>query len=240
MKIGVGLLAFILVILTFSLFGCSTEEAPIDPNQNVVRNRCSVSNEFTCMLTEVTKSKIVVLLEHEFGIKSRLFKAVYCMTLQAHATWLASTLHKAGVPRGRKARIVRIPKFIFTLPKEHRFAFLAGYFDGDGGIEKKNDRLASIIFNTYSKRMAKDLQLMLLGLGVVSSFRDRSKQDNGYTIVILGGEHIRKFMSNCNSWKIDFSIPKNTKGYCNLDTIPSLGATLRDIRLNDTRWLYLG
>jgi len=38
------------------------------------------------------------------------------------------------IPFGKKAKIIRVPIQIFTLPKEEKFAFLAGCFEGDGSF----------------------------------------------------------------------------------------------------------
>jgi ATP-dependent Lhr-like helicase len=139
-------------------------------------------------------------------------------------------LEKIGVPLGRKARKVHIPELVFTLPKRHRQAFLAGYFDGDGNLETEKNKIVSVVFRTYSKGMARDLQLLLLSLGIVSSFRDMSKNDKGYAVAILGGLNIQKFVRGCIVWKRNLDKLLNMSGYSNIDCIPNLGIILRKLR----------
>jgi ATP-dependent Lhr-like helicase len=170
------------------------------------------------------------ILEKEFGIKVNFFEGPNVMVLQTHATWLCQTLERIGVLLGRKARKVHIPDLVFTLPEKHRQAFLAGYFDGDGNLEIEKNKIVSVVFRTYSKIMARDLQLLLLSLGMVSSFRDISNRDKGYAVAILGGLNIQKFVRGCIVWKRNLDHLLNMSGYSNLDCVPNLGIILRKLR----------
>jgi ATP-dependent Lhr-like helicase len=166
-----------------------------------------------------------------FNIKAKYKMSPEGVTaLEAEATWLGNTLAKIGVVRGRKARILSIPEVIFELPIRHRYNFLAGYFDGDGNYENKKGRLVSIIFNTYSKKAAEDIQLLLLGLGIVSSLRESHPEKRGYHVAVIGGYHLKRFIKNCKSCKIGYNDFITKGGYSNIDTIYNLGDYLKTVR----------
>lgn len=175
-------------------------------------------------------------LQNDFGATSRIFcgkENVYVST--SYLTWLQNLLEKWGVPIGRKAKIVAVPDIIFRLPLAHRAAFLAGYFDGDGNYEYKNNKLVGLMFNTFSLRMADDLQKLLLGLGCIASKRLRPGQ-NGYVVSVLGGEHLRSVLKLCEFLKRPKFQPSQ-EGYCNQDVIPNIGAMLSKLR-NESNSVY--
>lgn len=167
------------------------------------------------------------------------------------STFLSTFLKNLGFKVGRKARILNIPDFIFRLDRNLVSSFISGYIDGDGFIEikSKEDRAYAIGFCTSSKQMTEDVSRLLLREGIISSVRSKyvkatqnysqgrwiKKEGWFYEIVILGGDHTRKFASFINPIRrnlkrINESLELN--GYCNRDVVPSLGKPLRKIRLS--------
>ena len=170
------------------------------------------------------------ILKSEFNIDTPILNGPNVLVAQCHATWLCNVFENIGIKSGRKARIVEMPKIIFQLPKKHQLEFLGGYFDGDGCFQNFRGRTYSILFTTYSKKMAQDLQLLLLSLGIVASIRHTKKKDD-YVVAVIGGEHLRKFIDICKIWKDKTKLNISYYGYSNKDTIPSIGKLLKSLRL---------
>ena len=71
-----------------------------------------------------------------------------------------------------KAPLKIIPRFILQAKKEVIIPFLQGLFDGDGCASKDGN----IFYSTTSKNMAKQLQLILLNLGIISTIKSDSRK----------------------------------------------------------------
>ncbi len=162
--------------------------------------------------------------------------------------FLSQFLQAVGCKKGRKARIMNIPPFIFRLPRHLLASFLSGYIDGDGFIEIKSEdnRPYSIGFTTTSKLMADDLVRILLREGICSSLRSKYvdevqylnsrpiiKKGWFYDVVILGGEHLRAFASLVSPLRENLMRIKEVEslgGHCNLDIVPQLGNKIKSLR----------
>lgn len=70
-----------------------------------------------------------------------------------------------------------IPPTILQAPKEIQISFLQGLFDTDATVEKTR---ATFEYSTVSKKMATQVQMMLLNLGVVASLNIKGRVENGY------------------------------------------------------------
>jgi len=147
----------------------------------------------------------------------------------------------------KKSLSAEFPSFLFRLPNEYKWAFLSGYFDGDGYLEVRNGKIYSAGFTTFNKKFAEGIRTLLLQLGVIASVRSREYRETQelkgrrikkggicYTVVIYGGENLRKFISSIDSERRDFAEAKEKvlqgKGYCNRDVIPNIGEILRKVR----------
>lgn len=85
-----------------------------------------------------------------------------------------------------------IPPTILQAPKQVQIAFLQGLFDTDASVETKR---AYVEYATVSERMAKQVQMMLLNLGVIASLSNKGTTENGhyhtvYRIYISGSEYL--------------------------------------------------
>ena len=169
------------------------------------------------------------------------------------SAFLVQFLKSLGFKIGRKARILNIPSFIFRLNKNLLSEFISGYLDGDGFPEIKksiDNRTYAVGFSTTSKEMAEDINRILIREGISSSIRSKyidkvtqlldgyeiKKKGWFYDIVILGGEHIRKFAEFVNPCRQNLQTIKSLKnlnGYCNRDVIPNLGILLKNQRKNN-------
>ena len=70
-----------------------------------------------------------------------------------------------------------IPPTILQAPKSVQTSFLQGLFDTDAAIGKTR---AEFEYTTVSKKMARQVHMMLLNLGIVAALNIKGKRENGY------------------------------------------------------------
>ena len=90
-----------------------------------------------------------------------------------------------------------IPDFVFTLSNGQLALFLGRLWSGDGHVWTKTGP-SSPFYATSSKRLARQVQHLLLRVGIVSIFRRnrfpyRGTAKLGYSVLITGKEHIVRF-----------------------------------------------
>lgn len=83
-----------------------------------------------------------------------------------------------------------IPQCIMEAPKKYVVKCLQGLFDTDGGVETR-----AISFCTASEKMSKQVQTLLLNLGIVSNRRIKTSKAYGTKafIITITGENMIKF-----------------------------------------------
>lgn len=111
--------------------------------------------------------------------------------VQSNSTAWRKFLHDLGWTLDCEAREKRIPWVIMQSPKEIVTEFLSGLFDADGGVESAGKVVS---FSTASERLARDVQVLLLNLGVVSRIRTKwNKQySRDYYILTVRGLRSRR------------------------------------------------
>lgn len=100
---------------------------------------------------------------------------------------LAATFRAMGIDPLWKAHTKRVPRGIMRGTKECVVAFLQGLFDGDGTAQSggKNSHHRRISYCTVSKRMAKEVQALLLNLGVATSLTIRPDKSKTVDVNVL-------------------------------------------------------
>ena len=97
---------------------------------------------------------------------------------------------------GKGAREKEIPSDLFTLNNRQIALLLGRMWDGDGSIAQQPRGSVHAYYATASERMARQIQHLLLRLGIMSSFRSQmfKYKDGriGYQVHIMGGQHILK------------------------------------------------
>ena len=76
---------------------------------------------------------------------------------------------------GKYSETKEIPAFLLNLPETLKLEFLKGYFLGDGSLQ-----IRGIAFTTSSRKLAEQLNYLLLSLGIVSSnsiYRPRQRRE---------------------------------------------------------------
>ena len=82
-------------------------------------------------------------------------------------------------PLRQKSHNVKISDFVFRSPKEYTAKLLKGYFDTDGTVELSR---SAISITSVSKKMIKDLPLLLLRYGIVPISQDDTIYISGFSV----------------------------------------------------------
>lgn len=127
-----------------------------------------------------------------------------------------------------------VPATILQAPKAIQVAFLQGLFDTDASVGSKR---ADFEYTTVSERMAKQIQMMLLNIGVVASLNLKGKKENGYyrsvyRITLTGSSLVSfgklvGFRLSRKQKLVEGHIKKMGRVNTNIDIIPHI-ATLVD------------
>lgn len=93
-----------------------------------------------------------------------------------------------------------VPNCIFRLPKPQLSLFLKILFSCDGSVYINKRGQAGISYSTISRRLAEDVQHLLLRFGFVTKLRTKKSKVKGkaytaYEIQLLGIENIKRFLS---------------------------------------------
>ncbi|MFW6026771.1 MAG: LAGLIDADG family homing endonuclease, partial [Candidatus Woesearchaeota archaeon] len=180
------------------------------------------------------KSNMKELFNLDLGIKSEEENGI---DMIYYSRDLKRWFKKQGWDK-KDSKSVSIPEDIFKSKKEVAESFLRGVFEGDGSIHKEGYP----VFSTISKRFVREIQQLLLRLGIVSSYhkqKDRkdSKGDNPiYNLRIVVEESIEKFYNNINfiseRKKEMLEKRKHNKEYEQNGVIPNIGKELEKIYNN--------
>jgi DNA polymerase-3 subunit alpha len=96
--------------------------------------------------------------------------------------------------RGKDARAKEIPAEVFELTNRQIALLIARMWEGDGHI---NERGRSVFYATASERMARQLQHLLLRLGIISRLRQVTFKYRdgriGYQLFVTGSDNLRPF-----------------------------------------------
>jgi intein/homing endonuclease len=107
-----------------------------------------------------------------------IWNADIAVTVQFHSKQIKEFLTFCGLRKGSGNKI--IPWCILQSKKQHVTSFLKAYFEGDGYVSKKGGVVST---TTKSKKLAKQIQIVLLNLGIVSYTKSiRKAATNGTNI----------------------------------------------------------
>jgi DNA polymerase I-like protein with 3'-5' exonuclease and polymerase domains/intein/homing endonuclease len=144
-----------------------------------VKNRSNygvVSFGFSKSSTEFV-DKINLLFNKLFG--DRVSKpadkyARYIINSVLFSEWLVDMCNIRNID---KTSSIGIPDCIKEAPKEKQIEFLRWLFEGDGTV-KINGKGFKISYSSRSNKLIKDLQLMLLNFGILSSITEETRKDH--------------------------------------------------------------
>ncbi len=122
-----------------------------------------------------------------------------------------------------------VPPTILQAKKAVQVKFLQGLFDADGSIGKTR---AEFEYTTVSERMARQVQMMLLNLGVVASLNEKGRVANGYKRpvyrITLTGDRLKVFgqqvgfMLTRKQQLLEAHLDKKLSSNTNIDIIPGI------------------
>lgn len=121
--------------------------------------------------------------------------AVDAVKRAAMVTPVARVLEQFGL-RHSHARDKAVPEAVFRLSKPQVALFLKTLFTCDGSVLVTRNDVPCLSYSTISRRLAEDIQHLLLRFGFVSKLRTRAMRVNGspysaYELQMLGGEVAR-------------------------------------------------
>ncbi|MEI2607476.1 MAG: LAGLIDADG family homing endonuclease [Candidatus Promineifilaceae bacterium] len=98
---------------------------------------------------------------------------------------------------GKNAQTKEIPADVFTLNNRQIALFLGRLWDGDGAINRQMRHNIHAYYATASERLARQVQHLLLRLGIVASLRQTifpyKEGRIGYQVHVMGSEQMEQF-----------------------------------------------
>src|SRR5437868_3859884 len=140
------------------------------------------------------KNRLVSLLKNLFSIEPIVGPGDgACTNIRAYSRLLVEWLQENGLLK-QKANAVRVPEAIFQSPSSVVGAFLAGYFDADSC---DRGRKGGYGFDSVSRAMLEDLQLLLLANGIVSHITTQDRSAQGWLpihrLIVTGAQFKERF-----------------------------------------------
>ena len=119
------------------------------------------------------------------------------------------------------ARYKVVPKSILQSPISVKLNFIRGLIDCDSHARKG----VQLVYYTASAKLAKQVHLMLFGLGIVSTLTPKPFKGHDYWRISINGEFYDKYFELCSSIKYNHVKKKRNP---NLNTIPYLKGCLKE------------
>ena len=123
-----------------------------------------------------------------------------------HSQFVADYAMQFGVLAVKSAE-KRVPKTIFTAPKETVIGFLQGLFGADGTIGFVKDKSSYMRLSSKSRLLLTDVQLLLLNLGIKARIYNRSRppRRNLFPAYQTADGQIRQYGSDGKLWELEIS-----------------------------------
>ena len=103
---------------------------------------------------------------------------------------IGNLIKNLGIPVRDKSKTVTVPSYVMGLPKDYIASYLQGLFDTDGHVHLVPGGM-QVSYYTSSKQMLNGVKLLLLRLGIQSTFR--FKKDGNYELTISDKESLDAF-----------------------------------------------
>ncbi|MCX7643327.1 MAG: DNA gyrase subunit A, partial [Armatimonadetes bacterium] len=162
--------------------------------------------------------------------------------MQIVAKQVIAFLRNLGLKGKSKDR--SIPPVILRSPKPVVAAFLRALFEGDGAVEQSKGTLYRLTLTSKSEQLVKQLQILLLRFGIVSTrYFDRKRKD--WRLCIQGAENLQRFAE-----QIGFVSQTKQQALQNIlnqlsgktlarnDFVPFLAAYVRRVAMRHREWLF--
>ena len=96
--------------------------------------------------------------------------------LSYHSKYFVDFFRKLGI-KSVKAIEKEVPESIFTAPEETVIGFLQGLFSADGTVNYRKNHSSYVRLTSKSIRLLKQMQIILLNLGIKSRIYDRTRKE---------------------------------------------------------------
>lgn len=176
-------------------------------------------------------TRIRFLLKNVFGYTEKDKKSSV-KTIRVTSTWIRAYFAHLGVAMDGRSGGQVVPESIMASPEPVVRAFLRGYFEGDGSAEAQG----TISCSSKSEELLKQIQILLLGFGIVSRRRRKmvkvGAERKPYWVLYFCGTSIDLFHKRIGfvSSRKTEALLKNTglRRNTNLDIIPFGGQLIKD------------
>lgn len=188
-----------------NLWGNTSEISPFKFEFKTNAKRCQLPNTFDTDLAYLlgllvgdgsctAQGSITLTTKDDFiatefqRIIAKLFKLEVShspshLSYRVFSTYFRSFLKHLGLGL-KKSDLKEIPKAILEAPKDINIAFLQGLFDTDGYVANHQ---AKVSLTSVSKNLIKQVQMVLLNLGIISSIKPKpTKCLTAYNLSIYG------------------------------------------------------
>jgi DNA repair protein RadA/Sms len=121
-----------------------------------------------------------------------------------HTSSVARFLEALGL-RFIKAAQKAVPDCIFRLPRQQLGLFLKVLFSCDGSVFVSADKQTGVSYSTISRRLAEDVQHLLLRFGFIAKLRSKQQRVNGqayqaWEVQLLGVSAVNRFLAEIGIW----------------------------------------
>ena len=152
-----------------------------------------------------------------------------------YSTALTNYLNQGfDIIRGKKPLDIKLPAWILKCNKECIAAFLRGYYHGDGCEGWSKSKYPSPVFYSKNREFLKDIQLLLLNLGIISKIEyHKNEYGDMWKTVILDTEGRERFNEYIiSNFKKDITrnwlINRIRKG--SMEKLPNISLLLKNLK----------
>ena len=196
---------------------------------------CNADKEVIRIFEEKWKNIFPDSTLHKFKRKPSSYGKQEYFRLECHCRYTLEFLRNLGINEG-KSDEKEIPKLIFLSPKHVVIEFLKAYFEGNGSITYST-KIVELGCCSKSKKLIKQLQILLLRLGIESFWRyDKWKFID--KLIIRNKRNITRFYKEIGflcrkkNAKLEFLVLKYKKDFSDTDYVPFISDFIRGISHN--------
>lgn len=121
-----------------------------------------------------------------------------------HKSSIGRFLESLGL-RFSKAAQKSVPDCVFQLPQRQMALFLKVLFSCDGSVYMSSNEQVGVSYSTISRRLAEDVQHLLLRFGFITKLRSKQQLVNGqvyqaWEVQLLGVVTVKRFLAEIGIW----------------------------------------
>jgi len=210
------------------LLGTLVAEGSFHQKQIIFNNH---DLEFYKQVKKIIKRQFPGLTLYERSIKGE------CQELSLYHQKAVKFLENIGF-KNVKSDQKEIPFVIFSSKKNLVRQFLVALFEGDGSVifhqdKRHQGKSIELVYNSKSLKLIKQLKVLLLNFGIITTNPWRDKRNNCYKLLISGRDNVQKFKKEIGFFSsrkqavLEQITNINTERMSKTDWIPFLNDYLR-------------